>query len=429
MAEAGHRIVVLGGGSGGVELAAALAGHASLRVTLVDRVGAHLWKPRLHEFAAGTVESTLSEISFYQIARMRGFLFEQGEVVRIDRAAKTVHLAPFRDAAGHVVAEARALGFETAVIALGGITADFGTPGVAENAIRLDARIDADAFRDRLVALMIEARATRRPADVVIIGSGATGIELAAHLRLAERAFFDPSAHESRAKFLQITILEGASEIMPGGDAALRPKVLKRLRVLDIDVVTGARITAVEPRAVHSEAGQAWPSDVTVWAAGLTGAPVLGHLADFELDKRGRILVDDRLRTSVDRGIYALGDAASLTPEGAEAPLPGTAQVASQEAAYLADALPRAILGEEVEPFRYRNKGTLLSLASAGTVGRLDIAHRDDFLVGGQFAKAAYSALQRRHQWAVLGPLRGSVAIFADIISPGKGPALKLHGG
>jgi NADH dehydrogenase len=415
------RIVILGGGAGGLELASALAHRPGHDVTLVDRVGAHIWKPRLHEFAAGTVTSTLSEISFYMLARMRGFRFEQGSVTGIDRAAREVRLAP-PDVPGAAGSERR-IGYDTCVVALGGITADFGIPGVREHAVRLDAKLDADGFRDRFVALLINARQTRVPAHVVIVGSGATGTELAAHLRLAETAFFDRPETADQPRLLDLTLLEAAPEVMPGADEELRTGVVRRLAELDVTIVTSARITAVEPDAVRAASGESWRADVTVWAAGLVGLPVLATLGDFAIDRKGRIVVDAFLRSTVDPAVYVLGDAASLTPEGAPQPLPPTAQIASQEAAYLA----RSLADPAAKPFRFKDKGKLVSLGGAGTVGLVGIS-RNDFFVDGQFAKAAYHSLQRRHQWQVLGALRGSVAILADVISPTRGPALKLHG-
>jgi len=123
-----------------------------------------------------------------------------------------------------------------------------------------------------------------------------------------------------------------------------------------------------------------------------------------------------------------MGDAASLTPRGADKPLPPTAQAASQQAEYLAAVLPLAMAGEPVEPFRYKDRGRLVSLARAGTVGVLPLPSGVKLPLSGAPAVAAYHALQRQHQWRVLGPFRGTVAIAADMVSPAKGPALKLHG-
>ncbi|KQQ80646.1 FAD-dependent oxidoreductase [Aureimonas sp. Leaf324] len=424
----GRRVLILGGGAGGLELASQLAGPDGIEVTLVDREMTHLWKPRLHEFAAGTVSSTLAEISFYMLARMRGFHFEQGEVRAVDRAGGRVELAPMHDEEGRELAPARFLAYDLLVVALGGVTPDFGIEGVSENAVRLDRPEDAEDFRTRFAGVMIRARASGMPAEVVIVGSGATGTELAAHLRDSETGFLLRGGKAKAERLLGITILESADVIMPGIDDALRAKLVERLKDLDVKTVTDAKVAAIEPKAVRSISGERWPADVAVWAAGLAGQPVLKRLADFELDDKGRIRVDRTLRSTVDERITVMGDAASMVPKGSEKPLPPTAQVASQQADYLAETIPLLLKGQPVEPFEYRDRGRLVQLGRAGTVGRIGSGYGDDFLIHGQFATAAYNALQRQHQWKVLGRLRGTVAIFADMLSPAKGPALKLHG-
>ncbi|WAP70714.1 NAD(P)/FAD-dependent oxidoreductase [Jiella pelagia] len=420
------RLVILGGGAGGSELAAKLGRRDDLDVTLVDRHPSHMWKPRLHEFAAGTIDSTLSELSYYMLARMRGFAFEQGDVERIDRAEKRVHLTG-PAAPGSDGAVPRQIGYDHLVVALGGVTPDFGTKGVAEHAVRLDERADADHFRARFIALMISARETGRPVRVVIVGSGATGTELAAHLRQVESGFFR-KAGETPRDILEILIAEAAPQLMPGAEETLRRNVAERLAALDIETLTGAKIAEITADSVVEADGTRHPADISVWAAGLVGNPRLAELADFELDKKGRIVVDARLRATVDPSIQVLGDAASFTPEGADAPLPPTAQCASQQAEYLASAIPALLAGSEPGPFVYDDRGRLLSLARAGSVGQIGFGRKHDLLVKGQFANAAYKSLQRRHQWTLLGRLRGGVAIFADWISPAKGAQLKLHG-
>lgn len=421
-----RRLVILGGGAGGLELASQLARHRDIAVTLVDREPTHVWKPRLHELAAGTVSTSLSEISFYRLGHFRQFRFEQGTVERIDPERRTVQLAAMHDEAAGIEVAPREIGYDGCVVALGGVTADFGVEGVVENAIRLDGKADADAFRERFMLAMIGARESGRPADVVIVGSGATGTELAAHLRNSERAFFDQNASERGKKLLDITILEAAGELMPGAGDELRRGLAARLRELDVKVVTNVKVSAVDRHEVRA-GGELWPAALTVWAGGLAGSPVLAHMGPFSLDKRGRILVDETLAVEGVAHVWAMGDAASLTPRGADKPLPPTAQVASQEADYLADVLPLMLRGEPVEPFRYRDRGKLVSLARAGTVGSLPVG-KGKLEIDGVAAVAAYDALQRQHQWRVLGPWRGTVAIAADMVSPAKGPALKLHG-
>ncbi|MBB3951734.1 NAD(P)/FAD-dependent oxidoreductase [Aureimonas jatrophae] len=422
-----HRLLILGGGAGGLELASQFAGHGDIEVTLVDREATHVWKPRLHELAAGTVSTSLSEISFYRLGHLRQFRFEQGSVEALDPERRTVRLAALRDRAAGIEVPPREIGYDGCVVALGGVTADFGVEGVTENAVRLDGKEDADAFRERFVLAMIGARESGRPADVVIVGSGATGTELAAHLRNSERAFFDQNARERETKLLDITILEAGDELMPGASDELRRGLAARLRELDVKVVTNVRVSAVDRDEVRA-GGERWPATLTVWAGGLTGSPVLGRLGPFQIDKRGRIVVDETLAAEGVPHVWAMGDATSLTPRGSDKPLPPTAQVASQQADYLAEVLPLTLKGEPVEPFRYRDRGKLVSLARAGAVGSLPVGRKNKLEIDGVAAVAAYNALQRQHQWRVLGPWRGTVAIAADMVSPAKGPALKLHG-
>ncbi|MBO0662191.1 FAD-dependent oxidoreductase [Jiella sp. MQZ9-1] len=418
-------ILILGGGAGGAELAARLGGRKDCAVTLVDRQPAHLWKPRLHEFAAGTIDSTLSELSYYMLARMRGFHFEQGKVETIDVATQSVRLSGPHAPGGHSAAP-RELTYDRLVVALGGQTPDFGTKGVDAYAVRLDERADADRFRARFVAEMITARQRGRPAAVVIVGSGATGTELAAHLRQVESGFFR-NPGERPTDILRILLVEAAPDLMPGADDRLRQSIKSRLDALDVETLTNTKIAEIGPDGVIAADGTRYPADISVWAAGLVGNPCLKNLAEFNFDNRGRIIVDSRLRTSLSPQILAIGDAACFTPDGAKAALLPTAQCASQQAIYLASAIPKMLAGKEPPPFVFDDRGRLVSLARAGSVGQIGFGRKNDFLVKGKFANAAYKSLQRRHQWTLLGRLRGGVAIFADFISPAKGAQLKLH--
>ena len=191
-----HRVVIVGGGAGGLELATTLGKKLGRRgraaVTLIDQARSHVWKPKLHEIAAGSMDIGLHEVSYRAQAHWHGFRFRVGEMTGIDRASRLVHVAPFVDEDGVQVTPARSFGYDTLVIAVGSWSHDFGTPGVAEHALKLETTADARRFHRRMVNSLIRAHAQHEPLAphqlrVAIIGAGATGVELSAELHRATR--------------------------------------------------------------------------------------------------------------------------------------------------------------------------------------------------------------------------------------------------
>ena len=194
-----HQIVIVGGGAGGLELATRLGDTLGRRgqvaVTLVDRARTHVWKPKLHEIAAGSMNMDAHELDYLAQAHWHHFQYRTGEMTGLNRARRQIHLAPYIDDEGRQVIAARSLPYDTLVMAVGSLTNDFGTPGVAQHAIKLETAPDARLFNQRLVnaALRAHSRAdqgadvdghpdTPRHLRVAIIGAGATGVELAAEL-------------------------------------------------------------------------------------------------------------------------------------------------------------------------------------------------------------------------------------------------------
>ena len=183
-----HRIIVVGGGAGGLELVTQLGDRLGRRnlamVTLIDKSRTHLWKPLLHEIAAGTMDLAVHEIDFLAQAHWHGFRYRIGEMIGLDRQMRQVQLAAYVDEEGRQVTPARRFEYETLVIAIGSQSNEFGTPGVREHAILLDNPVDAKRFHARLVNAFIRGHAQAesfRPGQlqVAIIGAGATGTELA----------------------------------------------------------------------------------------------------------------------------------------------------------------------------------------------------------------------------------------------------------
>jgi len=182
-----HRIVIVGGGAGGLELATRAGDRFGRRaratVTLVDKNETHLWKPLLHEIAAGSMDIHAHQLDYLAQARWHHFNFCCGSLESLDRSRREIVIAPLADERGVEVIPRRTLSYDTLVIAIGSVANTFGVPGVAEHAYALESAAEADRFHRRLINACFQAN--YRPGDtpgqlrVVIVGAGATGVELA----------------------------------------------------------------------------------------------------------------------------------------------------------------------------------------------------------------------------------------------------------
>jgi NADH dehydrogenase len=184
-----HRVVIVGGGAGGLELATklgdSLGRHKRADITLIERARSHFWKPHLHELAAGSMDLRVYETDYLAQSHWHHFRYLIGAMTGLDRGARQVHVAPFVDEDGDTVTTARGISYDTLVIAVGSRTNDFGTPGAREHAIALDDPEEAERFHRRLVNAYMRAHTQTEPLrpeqlKIAIIGAGATGVELAA---------------------------------------------------------------------------------------------------------------------------------------------------------------------------------------------------------------------------------------------------------
>lgn len=191
-----HHIVIVGGGAGGLELAVKLGrSHGrkgKARITLIDAARTHLWKPLLHQVAAGTLDSHADELEYLALARANHFSFRLGRMDGLYRAGKEVCLAPTYDEEGEEILPRQSIKYDTLVLAIGSQTNDFGTPGVHEHTIMLDSPESAERFHERLINSCLRAQAkSKGPGEgrftVTIIGGGATGVELSAELHLTTK--------------------------------------------------------------------------------------------------------------------------------------------------------------------------------------------------------------------------------------------------
>ena len=433
-----HQIVVVGGGAAGLELVTKLGDALGRRheaaITLIERARGHLWKPLLHEVAAGSLDVDAHELDYLAHAHWHHYRFRYGEMVGLDRARKTVLLAPTFDEEGREITPRRAFRYDTLVIAIGSITNDFGTPGVKEHAIALETTEQATRFNRRLVNACIRAHAQAEPVrpgqlHVAIIGAGATGTELAAELHRSARVVVAYGLERvDPEKDINITLIEAAPRILPVLPERISEATTRLLRNLGVEVLTGAKVNEVGAEGVRLADGRFIPSELVVWAAGVRGPDVLANLDGLEVSRSNQLVVLPTLQTTRDPDVFAIGDCASCPREGHSGPVPPRAQAAHQQASHMVGQIRRRLRGEPLKPFLYRDFGSLVSLGQYSTVGNLmGFVAGKGVMIEGYFARLMYRSLYKMHERAVHGFAKVALDTLARSIGRRTEPHVKLH--
>jgi len=433
-----HQIVVVGGGAGGLELATRLGDRLGrggrARVTLVDRARTHLWKPLLHEFAAGSMDLDHHALPYPAQARWHHFRFQRGSMDGLDRRRKVVKVAPTFDEDGRELIPRREIPYDTLVIAVGSHTNDFGTVGAGEHAISLDMPEQAELFHRRMINACIRANAQAAPLrpeqlKVAIIGAGATGVELAAELHKTTRELIAYGLDKiDPEKDVQLTVIEAAPRILPAVPERLSKAAEGLLRGLNVRVLTGERVTEVREDSVVTASGRKIPAELTVWAAGIKAPEFLQDMDGLESNRLNQLVVKQTLDTTRDPDIFAMGDCASCPWPGHDRNVPPTAQAAHQQASHLARMLPRRLAGKPLRPWGYRDFGSLLSFGEYSTVGSLMGAlFGGTLFVEGLFARLMYVSLYRMHIYALHGFAKMLFDTLAKLITRRTEPRVKLH--
>ena len=437
-----HRIVIVGGGAGGLELATRLGDTLGRRgqadITLIDRGRTHVWKPKLHEIAAGSMDMAAHEVGYLAQSHWHHFRYRAGAMVGLDRVRRQVQVAPYVDETGELVTPARAIGYDTLVIAIGSQSHDFGTPGVAQHAMKLESSADALRFHARVVNACIRAHAQETPLrpeqlHVAIIGAGATGVELAAELHRTTRQMVAYGLDQVDAdKDIQVSVIEAAPRVLP----ALPPRLSKAtealLRKIGVQVHTDAKVAEVLPGGVRLADGRLLPAELVVWAAGVKAPDFLKDIGGLETNRINQLVVRPTLQTSRDDNIFAIGDCAACAwPEannGQGGWVPPRAQAAHQQASHMAGQIKRRLAGKPLTPWRYRDFGSLVSLGEYSTVGNMmGGLVGGSLMVEGLFAKLMYVSLYKMHELALHGAVKVSLDTLARLIVRRTEPHVKLH--
>ncbi|WP_159995658.1 NAD(P)/FAD-dependent oxidoreductase [Roseomonas sp. 18066] len=433
MAATPHRIVIVGGGAGGVHLATRLGRRLGRQgraeILLVDRDASHIWKPRLHEVAAGTLDSGQEQVSFVVQASRHHFRYWPGEMRGLDRTRKVIQLGALADRNGAEVLPARALSYDTLVIAVGSRANDFGIPGVREHCSFIDSRDQAEEFNAALRNQVLRCLSGPDAAtlDIAIVGAGATGVELSAEINTALDFAAGYGVGDIRRR-LRLTLIETAPRILGALPERVADAAQKELRKQGVTVLTGAQVVAVDAAAMHLKDGRSIPAPLKVWAAGIQAPAFLAELDGLESVRSRQLVVRPTLQTTRDDHVFALGDCSFLLPEGEKVPMAATAQVAQQQAEQLARGLEAMLDGKKLPEFRYKHGGALVALGhynAFGSLGRLGLLG-DGTFIQGRFAQWTYVSLYRRHQLGLYGFWRSLMFWLADLLRKGHAPRVKV---
>jgi len=432
------KIVVVGGGAGGLELVTRLGakyGREHHDILLVEKNLTHIWKPLLHEVAAGSLDANLDEVGYRSHCHRWGYRFFYGAMETIDRASREIVVAPLIDDDGRELIGRHRTGYDYLVIAIGSVTNDFTTPGVAQNCLFLDDRAQADRFRNKLLnhCLRVSRALSENPdaeqfVRVAIVGAGATGVELAAELYNAASALRYYGLEVFDESRLKVTLIEAGARILPALPEQLADAARAELEALGVRILTATRVTSVTPECIVTQSGETIEADLKVWAAGVRAADSLCNIGGLETTPSCQLVVRPTLQTTRDDRVFAIGDCCYCLLPGSDRPVPPRAQAAHQMASTVFHNIDRLLRGKPLRAYAYIDRGSLVSLSRYSTVGSLMgnlVGGR--MAIEGRLARFVYMSLYRMHLLAIHGWLRGTALIFVGHVARILRPRLKLH--
>ncbi|EDP59071.1 NAD(P)/FAD-dependent oxidoreductase [Vibrio sp. AND4] len=427
------RIIVVGGGAGGLELATKLGRTLGRKnraqITLVDRKASHLWKPLLHEVATGSLDEGVDALSYRAHAKNHSFEFQMGSLQDIDRERKVIILSELKDEHGDLLIPRRELEYDILVMAIGSTSNDFNTPGVRENCIFLDSPEQAHRFRSEMnnQFLKLHAKNGNGTVDIAIVGAGATGVELSAELHNAVKELRTYGFGDLDSTKLNVNLVEAGERILPALPPRISSAAHQELVKLGVNVRTATMVTQAEKDGLITKDGDKISAQIMVWAAGIKAPDFIKDIAGLETNRINQLVVKNTLQTTRDDDIFVIGDLAQCTqPDGSF--VPPRAQAAHQMASQAFSNIVAKLNGRELKAYEYKDHGSLVSLSRFSTVGSLmGNLTKGSMMVEGRIARVVYISLYRMHQMALHGMIKTGLMMLVGRINRVLRPNLKLH--
>lgn len=436
-----HHIIIVGGGAGGLELAARLGNKLGKKkkalITLVDCSLTHLWKPLLHEVAAGTLNSYEDELSYLALGHKNHFTFRVGRMDSLDRQKQEISLAPTLDEKGVEYIPRRTFKYDTLVIAVGSQTNDFGIKGIEEKCMFIDTRNEADVFHQHLLRSAYTAHTQTTELregqlKIAIAGAGATGVELSAELHEALNQLVAFGLDQiSTEKDVKITIIEAADRILPALPPRLSEMTENALKKIDVEVLANNRITEATDEGFVTDNNGLVPAEIRVWAAGIKAPDFLKEIDGLETNRINQLVVNTTLQTTRDENIFAFGDCAECPMDDDQGTVPPRAQAANQQATMLTKTMVNRLKNKPLPTYTYIDYGSLINLSHHSTVGNMmgNLLGKKagSVMIEGLLARFVYMSLYKMHQVVIQGIIRVTLTTIANILTQKTKPRMKLH--
>ncbi|MEL0636851.1 MULTISPECIES: NAD(P)/FAD-dependent oxidoreductase [Marinomonas] len=427
------RIIVVGGGAGGLELVTRL-GHGlgkkrKAEIILVDRSRTHIWKPLLHEVATGSIDINNDGVNYRAHAAKHHYQFQLGTVTGVDPDTKNITLDSLSDDKGQLILPERSLSYDILIMAVGSVSNDFGTPGVAEHCYFLDSHKQAERFQQALLNqfLRVYQEGPDTKLKIAIVGGGATGVELSAelfHVADLMKAYGMP---EMSGKRVHIELVEASNRILQALPDRIANLASKELIRLGVQLSENTRVVRADVDGFQTAEDKLIAADLMIWAAGVKAPDFIKNIDGFDTNRSNQIIVKGTLQSLNFDDVYVIGDCCACEqPDGSF--VPPRAQSAHQMASLVYANIQASFKGESLKEYIYKDYGSLVNLSNYSTVGSLmGNLMGGSMFVEGRIARFVYVSLYRLHLIAIHGWFKATIIMAAQKIGKVVKPKLKLH--
>lgn len=385
------RLIIIGGGFGGLKLLRKLVKHHRFQIILIDKRNYHTFQPLLYQVASAGLD--VSAIAYPLRKTVRGrtpdAFFRMGEAKYIDTELKTVFL------------DIGQINYDYLVLATGTKTNFFGNKEIERKAMRMKSVPQAVNIRSLVLENLEEATITKDPKkrqallNFVIAGGGPTGVELSGAIAELRKNVVPKDYIDIDPKEIQIQLIEGQDRLLASMSEKASENAKKALEKLGVQLHLNTRVDSYDGKHIRTANGKEIEAETFVWSAGVTGAPVLGLSEQALVERANRYKVNDHNRVEGYEHIYAIGDIALMQNEKYPKGHPMVAQPAIQQGKHLAKNFLRLLDGKELKPFKYVDKGSLATIGRNKAVADLKVGHFSGFI--------AWILWMAVHLWFLVG--------------------------